>query len=223
MQRDDSSTYSTSTMNMNPKFPDQQEHLKCPRCDSINTKFCYYNNYNLSQPRHFCKNCRRYWTKGGTLRNIPIGGGTRKNTKRSLNSNKRGGAHSSSSSSTSPAVLAPPVAQPKPEVSGMYGRYGDDRMDGGGGSFSSLLGSPPGGQFAKLLMDGLSPNLVDGSVEDGLIRNPSAEEFESNFLRMNHKTSNQIEGAGGGESSYYNQRDNGWPDLSIYTPGSNFH
>ncbi|RAZ36360.1 hypothetical protein DK853_48805, partial [Klebsiella oxytoca] len=20
-----------------------------------NTKFCYYNNYNLTQPRHFCK------------------------------------------------------------------------------------------------------------------------------------------------------------------------
>ncbi|XP_043715702.1 dof zinc finger protein DOF5.4-like [Telopea speciosissima] len=56
--------------------------LKCPRCDSINTKFCYYNNYNLSQPRHFCKNCRRYWTKGGVLRNVPVGGGCRK-TKRS--------------------------------------------------------------------------------------------------------------------------------------------
>ncbi|KAE8680741.1 Dof zinc finger protein DOF1.7 [Hibiscus syriacus] len=49
----------------------EQEQLKCPRCDSVNTKFCYYNNYNLSQPRHFCKNCRRYWTKGGALRNIP--------------------------------------------------------------------------------------------------------------------------------------------------------
>ncbi|GAA0172338.1 hypothetical protein LIER_43924 [Lithospermum erythrorhizon] len=60
-----------------------QEHqnhlaLKCPRCDSENTKFCYYNNYNLSQPRHYCKNCRRYWTKGGVLRNIPVGGGCRK-------------------------------------------------------------------------------------------------------------------------------------------------
>ncbi|KAI3684205.1 hypothetical protein L6452_33426 [Arctium lappa] len=221
MQRDDSS-YSATSMNMNPKFSDQQEHPKCPRCDSINTKFCYYNNYNLSQPRHFCKNCRRYWTKGGTLRNIPIGGGTRKNTaKRSLNSNKRGGAHPSSSSSysNSPAV-APPVVKRKPEV-----WYGGDQMERGGGSLSSLLGSTPGGHFAKLLMDGLSPNQVDGSNEDGLIRNPnSVEEFESNFLRMNHKTSNEIEGGGGGgESSYYNPRDNGWPDLSIYTPGSNFH
>ncbi|KAK4395737.1 Dof zinc finger protein DOF5.4 [Sesamum angolense] len=56
--------------------------LKCPRCDSLNTKFCYYNNYNLSQPRHFCKSCRRYWTRGGVLRNVPVGGGCRK-TKRS--------------------------------------------------------------------------------------------------------------------------------------------
>ncbi|MFS8015205.1 putative transcription factor C2C2-Dof family [Helianthus anomalus] len=59
----------------------QQPHeaLKCPRCDSSNTKFCYYNNYSLSQPRHFCKACKRYWTRGGTLRNVPVGGGCRKN------------------------------------------------------------------------------------------------------------------------------------------------
>ncbi|KAK8572226.1 hypothetical protein V6N12_028284 [Hibiscus sabdariffa] len=41
----------------------------CPRCASPNTKFCYYNNYGLSQPRYFCKGCRRYWTKGGSLGN----------------------------------------------------------------------------------------------------------------------------------------------------------
>lgn len=63
--------------------PPEQEHLPCPRCDSTNTKFCYYNNYNFSQPRHFCKSCRRYWTHGGTLRDIPVGGGSRKNAKRS--------------------------------------------------------------------------------------------------------------------------------------------
>ncbi|OWM85421.1 dof zinc finger protein DOF5.7 [Punica granatum] len=65
-----------------PPPPDQQAAaLRCPRCDSTNTKFCYYNNYSLSQPRHFCKTCRRYWTKGGALRNVPIGGGCRKNKK----------------------------------------------------------------------------------------------------------------------------------------------
>ncbi|KAL8459335.1 hypothetical protein ACS0TY_036722 [Phlomoides rotata] len=50
----------------------------CPRCSSSNTKFCYYNNYSVSQPRYFCKSCRRYWTKGGSLRNVPVGGGCRK-------------------------------------------------------------------------------------------------------------------------------------------------
>ncbi|CAK9152530.1 unnamed protein product [Ilex paraguariensis] len=59
----------------------QQPPLKCPRCDSSNTKFCYFNNYSLSQPRHFCKACKRYWTRGGTLRNVPVGGGCRKNKK----------------------------------------------------------------------------------------------------------------------------------------------
>lgn len=60
----------------------EPEHLPCPRCESTNTKFCYYNNYNFSQPRHFCKSCRRYWTHGGALRDIPVGGATRKNAKR---------------------------------------------------------------------------------------------------------------------------------------------
>ncbi|CAL0314614.1 unnamed protein product [Lupinus luteus] len=63
---------------------------KCPRCDSTNTKFCYYNNYSLSQPRHFCKTCRRYWTRGGALRNVPVGGGFRRNkrSKGSINTSK---------------------------------------------------------------------------------------------------------------------------------------
>ncbi|KAL6215947.1 hypothetical protein ACLB2K_015373 [Fragaria x ananassa] len=58
--------------------PSSAEKLPCPRCNSTVTKFCYYNNYNLSQPRHFCRGCRRYWTHGGTLRDVPVGGGTRK-------------------------------------------------------------------------------------------------------------------------------------------------
>ncbi|CAN4078911.1 unnamed protein product [Withania somnifera] len=74
---------SNSTRDMENPIQDpsqqQQQHLKCPRCDSSNTKFCYYNNYSLSQPRHFCKACKRYWTRGGTLRNVPVGGGCRKN------------------------------------------------------------------------------------------------------------------------------------------------
>lgn len=59
------------------KKPDKL--LPCPRCHSLDTKFCYFNNYNVNQPRHFCKNCQRYWTAGGTMRNVPIGAGRRKN------------------------------------------------------------------------------------------------------------------------------------------------
>lgn len=53
--------------------------LPCPRCNSLETKFCYFNNYNVNQPRHFCKNCQRYWTAGGTIRSVPVGAGRRKN------------------------------------------------------------------------------------------------------------------------------------------------
>ncbi|GAB2242744.1 hypothetical protein Droror1_Dr00019519 [Drosera rotundifolia] len=97
---------SAPTMAENQQPPSQQEKkprppdetLNCPRCDSTNTKFCYYNNYSLSQPRYFCKSCRRYWTKGGTLRNVPVGGGCRKN--------KRLSPSSSSNSQCSSPMMA---------------------------------------------------------------------------------------------------------------------
>ncbi|XP_076915291.1 uncharacterized protein LOC143574585 isoform X2 [Bidens hawaiensis] len=87
--------------------PQKPQALNCPRCNSAHTKFCYYNNYSLSQPRYFCKTCRRYWTDGGSLRNVPVGGGSRRNNRSS----------SSSSSSSVPAmsknqyqIMAPQVA-----------------------------------------------------------------------------------------------------------------
>lgn len=88
--------------------------LKCPRCNSSNTKFCYYNNYSLSQPRHFCKACKRYWTRGGTLRNVPIGGGCRKNKR--LKKPTTSITTHPSSSSTSSALLSchPPPPPPPP-------------------------------------------------------------------------------------------------------------
>ncbi|WCJ43547.1 Dof zinc finger protein 5 [Euphorbia peplus] len=61
------------------KFKKPDKIIPCPRCNSLDTKFCYFNNYNVNQPRHFCKNCQRYWTAGGTMRNVPIGAGRRKN------------------------------------------------------------------------------------------------------------------------------------------------
>ncbi|CAI9756472.1 unnamed protein product [Fraxinus pennsylvanica] len=94
--------------------PSNQEQIlfKCPRCDSIQTKFCYYNNYSLSQPRHFCKSCKRYWTRGGTLRNVPVGGGFKRNkrVKRAQPSAFTGGANSSSASNETTKIS---TVQPK--------------------------------------------------------------------------------------------------------------
>ncbi|CAK8561249.1 unnamed protein product [Lathyrus sativus] len=78
------STYEQKTTkrdieNQGKAFKKPDKVLPCPRCNSLETKFCYFNNYNVNQPRHFCKNCHRYWTAGGAIRNVPIGAGKRRN------------------------------------------------------------------------------------------------------------------------------------------------
>ncbi|KAJ8506424.1 hypothetical protein OPV22_007310 [Ensete ventricosum] len=83
--------------------PHKEQALGCPRCNSTNTKFCYYNNYSLAQPRYYCRSCRRYWTEGGSLRNVPVGGGSRKNKRYSPTT---AAAANSSSSASVEAVLA---------------------------------------------------------------------------------------------------------------------
>ncbi|KAK1286720.1 Dof zinc finger protein DOF3.6 [Acorus calamus] len=124
------------------KIPQPETALKCPRCDSTNTKFCYFNNYSLSQPRHFCKTCRRYWTRGGALRNVPVGGGCRRN-KRS----KSSGATSSSKSSSSDRLLGSNVGSSS--AAGV----------GGGSSISEFLMPPP--QHHMPFMASLHQNLAD--------------------------------------------------------------
>ncbi|CAD5184366.1 unnamed protein product [Musa acuminata subsp. malaccensis] len=103
------------------KIPQPEQPLKCPRCDSTNTKFCYFNNYSLSQPRHFCKTCRRYWTRGGALRNVPVGGGCRRNKRskssgsssKSTTADRQAGNSSSSSTATGRGGALPPnIPQP---------------------------------------------------------------------------------------------------------------
>ncbi|KAK1267656.1 Cyclic dof factor 2 [Acorus gramineus] len=81
---EDQSESSSSVSQEKPILKKPDKLVPCPRCNSMDTKFCYYNNYNVNQPRHFCKNCQRYWTDGGTMRNVPVGSGRRKN-KSSLN------------------------------------------------------------------------------------------------------------------------------------------
>ncbi|XP_076961143.1 dof zinc finger protein DOF4.6-like [Bidens hawaiensis] len=94
--------------------PQKDSAVNCPRCNSTNTKFCYYNNYSLSQPRYFCKTCRRYWTEGGTLRNVPVGGGSRKNKRSSSSSSSSSSSYSSSISSSMSKKLPDLVVPPAP-------------------------------------------------------------------------------------------------------------
>ncbi|XAR65201.1 hypothetical protein NMG60_11009227 [Bertholletia excelsa] len=75
--KNDQQSETSTSQEKTPKKP--EKILPCPRCSSMDTKFCYYNNYNVNQPRHFCKHCQRYWTAGGTMRNVPVGSGRRKN------------------------------------------------------------------------------------------------------------------------------------------------
>ncbi|KAF8377486.1 hypothetical protein HHK36_030866 [Tetracentron sinense] len=184
--------------------PPEHEHLPCPRCDSTNTKFCYYNNYNLSQPRHFCKSCRRYWTQGGTLRNIPIGGGTRKNAKRTRTS--------STSHDPIPGTPISVSSGPEPDMF-----RGDVNLNANvSGSFTSLLNTQGPGFLA---LGGFGLGLGSG-FEDmgfGLGRGvwPLTEVGECG-------------GAGGVSNTWQlGNADGGfsdgdcfsWPDLAICTPG----
>ncbi|CAA7393936.1 unnamed protein product [Spirodela intermedia] len=136
-----------------PRPPEQG--LKCPRCDSYNTKFCYYNNYSLTQPRHFCKACRRYWTKGGALRNVPFGGGSRKTRKsRSM---------ASLSSSTSSFCLS----------SDLHGRAMQEPsffQFGGYNAYSTVCGTSGGGGASQILpFRGISSSAAVGASATPLV------------------------------------------------------
>lgn len=103
------------------KIPLPEPGLKCPRCDSSNTKFCYFNNYSLSQPRHFCKNCRRYWTRGGALRNVPVGGGCRRNKRnKSNNNNSKSGGGGQIGNSNNASTSAIPSSSCSMEMIGPH-------------------------------------------------------------------------------------------------------
>ncbi|KAJ3673795.1 hypothetical protein LUZ60_005787 [Juncus effusus] len=101
--------------------------LPCPRCNSTETKFCYYNNYNVNQPRHFCKNCQRYWTAGGSMRNVPVGAGRRKSK---TNFNSLNGTH------FYPNLPVSPISS---KNNGLVLSFGSDREEIS--SISSLEGS----------------------------------------------------------------------------------
>ncbi|KAG6401483.1 hypothetical protein SASPL_138340 [Salvia splendens] len=138
----------------NVPMPDSS--LKCPRCESTNTKFCYFNNYSLSQPRHFCKTCRRYWTRGGALRNIPVGGGCRRNKRSSKSKASPASDDRQTTTSTSTSGMSPqfpplrfmsPLSQLTDNFAGNMGLNYSLPMgfNGGGGGMASLLSSVSGG------------------------------------------------------------------------------
>ncbi|OEL13051.1 Dof zinc finger protein DOF3.4 [Dichanthelium oligosanthes] len=160
----------------------EPEGLPCPRCESVNTKFCYYNNYNLSQPRHFCRACRRYWTRGGALRNVPVGGNTRKATPVARRKRTGGAPPAPASPTAAPAPALPPLtmlgthgallrqyglAFPAPALASPLAAVDPDRrLLDLGGSFSSLIAAAApapdvGVHFsAGFLVGGLAPGLA---------------------------------------------------------------
>ncbi|KAJ8543791.1 hypothetical protein K7X08_025409 [Anisodus acutangulus] len=159
------------------KLPLPEAGLKCPRCDSSNTKFCYYNNYNLSQPRHFCKNCRRYWTKGGALRNVPVGGGFRRN-KRSKSSNNnsskstggRGGqmGNSNASTSASPSscgmeMIGHHISQASTQFTPLMAAF--QNLNNYGGFQSPQLGTEMGFHIGITNSNNLLPSLAAADFE----------------------------------------------------------
>ncbi|MQL73503.1 hypothetical protein Taro_005863 [Colocasia esculenta] len=117
-----SSTAAARAAMERPAPQDGGQALRCPRCDSANTKFCYYNNYSLSQPRHFCKACKRYWTRGGTLRNVPVGGGCRKNKRiKKPSTNATASSSTDTSMPSLPFLPNPSAAMASPSASSDLG------------------------------------------------------------------------------------------------------
>ncbi|XP_057750908.1 dof zinc finger protein DOF1.4-like [Arachis stenosperma] len=154
----------------------QQQALKCPRCDSSNTKFCYYNNYSLSQPRHFCKACKRYWTRGGTLRNVPVGGGCRKNTKRL----KR---QSSSSVDATPSPSSSSTHPPASNINPLfYGVPSSNNNNNNNNNSCDLLNLPsfPGFRVSSGYDNDIQPHLSGLGFSSGIMSNIEATGFGSN-------------------------------------------
>ncbi|GMI91547.1 hypothetical protein HRI_002824000 [Hibiscus trionum] len=127
----------------------QSPPQKCPRCESLNTKFCYYNNYSLSQPRYFCKACRRYWTQGGTLRNVPVGGGCRKGKRTKVSSSTENSRSQQQHNLASPQTM---ISSSNPMISVSAALRTNESGNFASSSAISSLGSlyPGAGFFSSL-------------------------------------------------------------------------
>lgn len=141
----------------------QAEPLKCPRCDSKNTKFCYYNNYNKSQPRHFCKACRRHWTKGGTLRNVPVGGGRKNKRLKTLNH-----ATTSTATATAGEVSSHVAVQSQLQRQSLPFSLGDDQKNLSDVLLYQPLIHPPSNLLENKDMGTNDINVVNSFVSSSL-------------------------------------------------------
>ncbi|KAL3624070.1 hypothetical protein CASFOL_032886 [Castilleja foliolosa] len=105
--------------------PHQQDQpptpFKCPRCNSLDTKFRYFNNNSLTQPRFYCKTCKRQWTVGGNLRNIPFGGKSRRGNQTKASSSRYGNPRCQP-----PLTMAQPPTNPPAVASTQKSSYNSD-------------------------------------------------------------------------------------------------
>ncbi|WOK91849.1 hypothetical protein Cni_G00540 [Canna indica] len=170
-----------------------QARVPCARCGSIDTKFCYYNNYNTSQPRYYCRTCKRHWTHGGTLRNVPEGGSSKKTKKKPSSSSSSSSAsslklaHQQFLHDQPPALAAAGISNsdrgPLPPPSPLFLGAGGGRAAGvvGGGLIRDDLAALPAfanpaggivGDFARANPPpGFNP-LVDGITLQQLVQQP---------------------------------------------------
>ncbi|KAK4782762.1 hypothetical protein SAY86_007136 [Trapa natans] len=158
-----------------PLPPPPNVVFKCPRCDSSNTKFCYYNNYSLAQPRYFCKACRRYWTQGGTLRNVPVGGGCRKGSKRAKASTSTAVTTSTCIAATSSYTQLPTGTTASPPIMSTTSTHYYPSL---GGSFLPSLAAihaSLGQQQLDLGEDGGSSSGLNMGFFQGLGISPAAQ------------------------------------------------
>ncbi|XP_061352387.1 dof zinc finger protein DOF3.5-like [Gastrolobium bilobum] len=167
----------------------------CPRCGSSNTKFCYYNNYSLTQPRYFCKGCRRYWTKGGSLRNVPVGGGCRKNRRGNKtlrqsidgltfkNSPCGDAMHSYDPTRISPSSSSVVTDGPNIDLALVYANFLNQKPDSGAAGLDpSLENSRP-----SLNTEVGPSNLLQEHGLSGCLHLPEQPSTEPHFSECNHQ------------------------------------
>ncbi|KAG5617301.1 hypothetical protein H5410_017125 [Solanum commersonii] len=193
----------SSKLDQRKPRPQKEQSVNCPRCNSTNTKFCYYNNYSLTQPRYFCKTCRRYWTEGGSLRNVPVGGGSRKNKRsnhNNINNNSSSSSTTSSLSLSSSKKLFTDLSNPN-DLNLTYNPIPSTTTPGNFSSFSDFMALPlihPSANSASTFMPnnnlypssttGLS-NLHDLKHSNGI--NFSLDGFENGYESLQGSSDHQ--------------------------------